>query len=353
VHRFWQAVEDLPGCAESFHDWKDALGDDFGSASFLLRRTGRLASRVACPSPGGSLCPRRVVWHGDGSIVAVCGNHPAECVRLRLTPDDIAVLELDWPKLAGQLCACLGIRLDLRKVEGIRHTRQVGHVDVAAGAAFRVHVTIPTEEEDLSRVAAELVGRTQPTALLVPTRRHLSLATLDVLSQHASDAAVLEEIINLGAPGKFACSTGPRMIFPSAWAATAPAETVGGRVWVLPADARWEQLIFEFEAAEMLRATFRGETRRFEPLDLSMRDHRSKRPTLQWTTLRLLAQTGGSLRSAKPSGATRVKKQKQALAAKLKSAFGIESDPIPWVPEAKEYRARFVVRGEPRLTTLR
>jgi hypothetical protein len=317
VRRFWQAVEDLPGCAESLHDWKDTLGDNFGSASFLLRRTGRLAPRVACPSPGGIDCPRRVVRHEDGSIAAVCGNHPAECHRLQLTLDDIAVLELDQPKLAEQLCTCVGIRLDLRKVEDTPRTWQIGHVDVAAGTAFPVHVTIPTEETELSRVAAKLVGRMHPTTLLVPTRRHLSLATLDVLSQHASDAAVLEEIVDLGAPGQFACAASPRRIFPSAWAATAPAEAVEGRVWILPADARWQQLVFEFEAAEMLRVSFRGTTRRFEPLDLGMRDQRSKRPTLQWTTLRALAQTGGSLRSAKPSGATRVKKQKQMLADKL------------------------------------
>lgn len=347
---FWKAVEDLPGCAETFHDWKDTLGDNFGLASFLLRRTGRLARRVACPSPGGIHCPRRVVHHGDGSIVAVCGNHPAECPCLQLTPDDIAVLELDWPKLTEQLCACLGVRLDLREVDGIRRTWQVGHVDVAAGAAFRVHLTIPTGEEDLARVAAELVGRTHPTALLVPTRRHLSLAALDVLSKYASDAAVLEEIIDLGAPGQLACSASPHVIFPNVWAATAPAEAAAGRAWILPVDAKWEQMIFEFEAAEMLRVTFRGETRRFEPLDLGMRDQRSKRPTLQWTTLRVLAQTAGWLRSAKPSGATKVKKQKQMLADRLRSAFGIEDDPMPWIPEARAYRARFVVRGESGLT---
>jgi hypothetical protein len=353
VRRFWQAVEDLAGNAESLHDWQDILGDDFGPASFLLRSMGRLASRIACPSPGGIHCPRRVVRHGDGSIVAVCGNHPAECLRFQLTPDDIAVLELDWPKLAAQLCGCVGIRLDRRKVEGVPRTWQVGQVDVAAGSAFRVHLTIPTEEADLNYLATELVGRTHPTALLVPTRRHLSLATLDVLSRYASDAAVLDEVIELGAPGQLACTVSPRVIFPSAWSATAPAEAAEGRAWILPADARWEQLVFEFEAAEMLRATFRGETRRFEPLDLGMRDQRSKRPTLQWTTLRVVAQTGGSLRSAKPSEAARIKKQKQMLADKLRSAFGIRADPIPWVPEAREYRARFVVRGEPRLTLTR
>ena len=81
MHRFWRAVEDLPGCAESLLDWKDALADDFEAASFLLRKTGTLAARVGCPSPGGVDCPRRVVRHGDGSIVAVCGNQPAECHR--------------------------------------------------------------------------------------------------------------------------------------------------------------------------------------------------------------------------------------------------------------------------------
>ena len=76
VRRFWQALEDLPGCAESLLDWQDAIGDEFDPVSFLLRKTGALAARVGCPSPGGADCPRRIVRHGDGSIVAVCGSQP-------------------------------------------------------------------------------------------------------------------------------------------------------------------------------------------------------------------------------------------------------------------------------------
>ena len=222
MHRFWQALEDLPGCAESLFDWKDALGDEFDAAAFLLRKTGALAERVGCPSPGGIDCPRRVVRHGDGSIVAVCGNQPAECHRLPLSLDDIAVLELDWPKLAEQLCACLGMRVDFRTIEGIPRTWQVGYVDVAAGAAFRVVATFPTQEGDLSRVTANLVGRTPPFALLVPTRRHLSPMAVAALSREGCDVAVLDEIIELGAPGQLICAASPRTLFSRTWAATAP-----------------------------------------------------------------------------------------------------------------------------------
>jgi hypothetical protein len=201
VRRFWQALEDLPGCAESLFDWKDAIGDEFDAAAFLLRKTGRLAARVGCPSPGGIDCPRRVVRHGDGSVVAVCGNQPAECDRLPLGLDDLAVLELDWSKLAEQLCGCLGIRGDFRAIDGIPRTWQVGFVDVAAGAAFRVNAIFPTQEADLSRVTAKLVGRTPPFALLLPTRRHLSPTTLVALSQDGCEVACSTRSSSLVCPG--------------------------------------------------------------------------------------------------------------------------------------------------------
>jgi hypothetical protein len=344
VRRFWRTLEDLPGCAESLFDWKDALGDAFDAAAFLLRKTGVLAARVGCPSPGGIDCPRRVVRHRDGSIVAVCGNQPAECHRLPLCLDDIAVLELDWPKLAAQLCACLGMQLDFRAIKGIPRTWQVGYVHVAAGAAFRVDAIFPTQEGDFS-VAAQLIGRARPSALLLATRQHLSPTVLDVLSRDGCEVAVLDEIIQFGAPGHLVCAASPRTLFPRTWAATAPAEAQDGRAWVLPADARWEEMRFEFEAREMLCVSFRNQTRRFEPADLNMQDNKTHRPNLQWVLLLSFARKAGVIERSALRDFDKVRSQKRQLSAKLRAAFGIPGDPIVWVKKEQAYRTRFVISG--------
>ena len=184
-----------------------------------------------------------------------------------------------------------------------------------------------------------------PFGVLVPTRRYLSADAVDVLSRNNSGVAALEELIDVTSSTELWRVPPPQSIFPRAWAAALPADESAKRAWILPPDTTWEHLVFEFEAEQMLRVMFRGESRSFEPIDLEMRDARTKKPTLQWTTLQALAVRDGSLRAAKPSEANRIKKQKQLLADKLRVAFGIEDDPLPWDPIDGAYHARFVIRG--------
>lgn len=344
MQRFLLALEDRPGGADSLFDWRDALGDQLDAAAFLLRRTGALARRVGCPSPGGADCPRRVIRHADGSVAAVCGNQPADCDRLTLSLDDLAILELDWPKLADQLCRCLGMRCDFRAIDGIPRAWQVGWMDVAAGAAFRVVASLPAQEADLDRVTLHLVGRLPKSALLLPTRRQLSPKLLDTLLAGGCDVAVLDEIIEFSGPGQLSCAAAPQTLFARTWDASAPAEAADGRAWALPADARWEELRFEFEAAEMLRITFRKQTRPFEPVDLTMRNAKTRRPNAQWALLRSFAIKDGVIaRTAK--GFDQVESQKQQLSRRLRAAFGIAGDPILWENGEQAYRTRFVISG--------
>jgi hypothetical protein len=53
--------------------------------------------------------------------------------------------------------------------------------------------------------------------------------------------------------------------------------------WVLPPDARWDELVIDFVEREVINIRFRGETRRFEPEQLGMKNRKNGRPTLQWT----------------------------------------------------------------------
>ena len=145
------------------------------------------------------------------------------------------------------------------------------------------------------------------------------------------------------------------MIMARSWASTrrrdlCPGSPVRGspgpqRAWVLPPDARWEELAIDFVEREVINVRFRGETRRFEPEHLGMKNRKNGRPTLQWTLLQQLALAGGELDWRDRGATTSIKKQKQALSDRLKAAFGIEGSPIKWDEARSAYVARFVLRA--------
>jgi hypothetical protein len=113
----------------------------------------------------------------------------------------------------------------------------------------------------------------------------------------------------------------------------------------MPADARWEEIMFEFVATEVVNLRFWGETRRFEPEHLGMKNQKNGRPTLQWTLLQQMALSGGQLAWSNSGATTRIKKQKQELSDKLRAAFGVEGDPIEWDGGINAYVARFALRA--------
>ena len=95
----------------------------------------------------------------------------------------------------------------------------------------------------------------------------------------------------------------------------------------------------------MINVRFRGETRRFEPEHLGMKNRKNGRPTLQWTLLQQMALAGGELDWRDRGATTSIKKQKQALSDRLKAAFGIEEDPSSGTRRGSAYVARFVLRA--------
>ena len=350
LDRFWQTLEELIGCADSRHGWSEALAGEFDQVSFLLRGTGTWASTIKCPSGGGEFCPRQVCPDGDGAFVAVCGNRPAQCHELKLSLDDVRVYALDVARLASDLANALCLRTDIPPAASARQTWRVGNCEFAAGATFPVYLTIQESEEDYVAALAKLqVLHEGPFAMLVPTRRVLANDLTVMVATRPIDLVVLGDVVNLAsAPASLSCAARPETVFAKAWAATIPAEGRGenDRAWVLPPDARWEEMRFEFEATEMLRVTFRKQTRRFEPVDLKMRDERKKRPNLQWTSLQGLARKRGVLDWIDPSETATGKKQKQAMSDQLRAAFGIADDPIVWDATQRAYCARFIICGD-------
>ena len=140
--RFWKSLDALPGCQTDTRAWAARLRNEWPAAAQLLRRTGALATSIACPSPGGPGCPRRVVRHDDGDIRAVCGDSPKICDDLDLTRDDIAILGLDRPKLIRAIASALALS-ERRAASNTGAVSEIGTHDVHAGRGFPVFLVVP------------------------------------------------------------------------------------------------------------------------------------------------------------------------------------------------------------------
>jgi hypothetical protein len=103
--------------------------------------------------------------------------------------------------------------------------------------------------------------------------------------------------------------------------------------------------VIDFVEREVVNIRFRGETRRFEPEQLGMKNRKNGRPTLQWTLMQGLALAGGELDWRDRGATTLIKKRMQALADRLKAAFRIEGRPIVWDKAKNAYVARVVLRA--------
>ena len=69
--KFWKTLDELVEAATDRREWQSRLGDEWDQLSSLLMSSGLLATSIACPSPGGDGCPRRVVRHDDLEVPVV------------------------------------------------------------------------------------------------------------------------------------------------------------------------------------------------------------------------------------------------------------------------------------------
>lgn len=311
-------------------------------AARLLRSTGRLVHAVACPSPGGDGCPRKIVRHGDGRIVAVCGDRPQRCERLDLHPDDIEVLEFDEQILCSELRRVLAFN-EPRIPATLTNLAHVGTIPARAGLGLPVLIGFPSIDEPITAhdVPTLSVGE-MPGLVLTPTG-----SFVDVLPGGWSSLS-LGEILGADDSRHFvAQEAAPALVDELKAKAIATSTFSHDVVWGLPPDARWEEMVFEFTAADALNIRFRGESRSFDAQQLDMKRNRTGKPTSQWALLQGFAENDGEFSWASTGADPTVKKQKQMLSDKLIKAFGIADDPINWDKRSNTYRTKFKIRGTP------
>lgn len=345
--KFWKTLDELTDAATDRHEWRAQLGDEWDRLFALLTSTGSLAMSIACPSPGGDGCPRRIVRHDGGSIRAICGDRPKACRDLDLAKDDIVVLRLDRAKLASEVSRAFGLANSPKRLEQ-SDVAQIGTHDVFAGRGFPVFLCVPgPQPSENVQPFQHVMALPGPKLLLVPTARSLPASIADHLDRVGVTTLALEDCLTLSAHGFEPVQPIETLCAGLFAELDALAETKTSRLaWPLPADACWPELTFRFIADQVLNVSFRGETKRFEPDALGMKNAKNGQPKAVWTYLKAFALKGGRLavHLGDPKKTSKHQKQKQALSISLRSAFGIADDPIPI--EGSEYVTRFVVSAD-------
>lgn len=347
LRRFWKALDEIPGAATDRLEWMAGLGDEGRYVEPYLKDTGRRATAVMCPFPGGDGCPRRVVTSAMGAMRAVCGSRLQACDALDLTPDDVAILALDRARLLRELARALDAEAAARANSSGR-VLQVGRHAVAAGLACPILLAIPGPAEPLTEDELREAGLDPAaTVVLVPCPTSLPAPLQARLVAAGHQVVALSEAVALGASGFEALHPPAVLLAPIRDALARRLHSVEAqRAWQLPPDATWGELTFALISDEVLNVSFRGQTRRLEPDQVGMKDGRSGKPTEAWAFLQVLARVGGTLGPLSADAVATHKKKKQALSGRLKRSFAIPGDPIRWDPRQRVYRTAFVIRDE-------
>jgi hypothetical protein len=133
-------------------------------------------------------------------IVAVCRCDRPDCPDIPLTPAEIEIWELHWPRLGRSLCDALGL-VPQEDESPFYNTLQIGSWPESAVPVF---LTIQTEPGDLRAAINELGVRHQdPFILLVPTAAHLKFACRELLAHRKADFLPLENNVLLTDDGGF------------------------------------------------------------------------------------------------------------------------------------------------------
>ncbi|MEQ9173143.1 MAG: hypothetical protein RIL09_00440 [Alphaproteobacteria bacterium] len=226
---------------------------------------------------------------------------------------------------------------------------RIGSHDVFAGRGFPVFLTVPgPAPTDDATPFDDVIGLPGPKVVLTPTNASLPASVIGNLQRADVTLFALGDLLVVNDQGSLEPAQPPDTLFSElrarveASSSTSPSNLA----WQLPPDARWEELGIRFIADEVINVSFRGETRRFEPDSLGMKNGKSGKATKQWLYLKLLGSRSGRLpvQPANGEDTNKLQKQKQALSKALRQAFGIPDEPIP--TEGGDYVTRFVINAD-------
>ncbi len=348
LRQFWLTLDELPGAATDRRDWMARLGEEFPAAQRYLRKTGRRATAIDCPSPGGEGCPRAVIRNAAGAFRAVCRSVTGRCDPVALDSADLDILELDAARLQQDLAAAFAVHAATGHSRVARVVR-LGEHGVAAGVAAPVLLVLPGPEQPLAEEELRYAGLgAERSVVLAPSAASLPASLQSRLSEHGHRVLHLSDIVAIER------GDGLRLVQPvdvllhdvrAALEARLGAAPAGPRV-ALPAGTTWGQVTLRCTSSATVICTAPGVSRQMDPVDFDMRSAKNAKPTAAWAFFLFLAMNDGVLKIDGSAIAPRVRKQKEALSRHLQDTFGIASDPIVWDTSQQAYVAAFVARDE-------
>ena len=345
---FWRALDELPGAATDRRDWQRRLAEEFVLARRYLRKTGRRAVSIDCPSPGGAGCPRAVIRLSSGGLRAVCRSDEGQCDPVALTPDDLDVLELDLPRLGQDLAAAFAAQ-PTNPIAAPARILPLGAHGIAAGVSAPLILAVPGPRCPLTIDDLRLAGvGGERAALLLPTAASLPSPLRARLIADGHQVIALDDVT--------ACTsgTGLALLQPvevllrairDALQERLSAKSAAPRV-PLPPGTAWGQITLRVTSSATVICAAPGVSRQMDPGDFAMRSAKNAKATAAWTFFLLLATQGGILSIPGGTIPPRARKQKEALSRHLQETFGLSEDPIPWDARQRAYVAAFVLRDE-------
>lgn len=347
LRRFWKTVDDLPDATTDRRDWTIRLGAEFPWAQPLLRETGRRATAIDCPSPGGDGCPRGVIRTADGGIRAVCRSATGRCDPLELQPTDIDILQVDSVRVKKALV----LAFELKAADEAASRGRVillGDYAIAAGVGAPVMLVVPRPARDLQMDHLYDAGLgSARTVLLMPTTTSLPASTRGRLAKQGHLLLALAEVTGMDAKDTLSAVQPPELLLRDIrdglldrLAAPQP----GPRIAV-PPGTTWSQLSLRLTSAETVICHVAGRSRQMDPGDFGMRSRTNAKPITGWSFFISLLAGGGSVKLAGGSSPS-LRQQKRALSRHLQATFGLADDPIRWVPAEQAYVTAFVAADD-------
>jgi len=303
---------------------------------------------MPCPAESHDGCPRRVIHHASGRIVAACGNHPALCESVDLHACDIEILQFD----ASRFTRLLAELLDLQPWHSLVSSRlsPVGDASPYAGSRIPVLLGFPTSGDPIgiSDFPNPVPGE-RPGLLLVPR-------IIETVAPESWLVAPLEQVVGVGDDGKLTLLAAGQGLLDGLRSRAGGTEKTSCLLWQLPRDAKWEELRFELTSEDRLLINFRKTTKAFDPHTFRMIDGRgANQRSRSWIALGWCIEGGGRLafadllarfhsrnRGKERPSLSAFRKTKETLARDLQVRFGLDDDPFR-TAGPQIYEARFKV----------
>jgi hypothetical protein len=289
-----------------------------------------------------------VVRHGSGDIVGICTSEVRQCDRRKLDKADLAIYRINYQKLAAKIAEAIGFTEQLEQIKGQAALWKLGSLNPQAEHSFPVYCFLGQTCSQVEKVVNHLcLTHDSPFVMIASLKKLVNDTSLAACSRHKSKLICIEDILNIDANGRVAAKDSAQTIIANWLDTVLPKSAKPGSEYKFPtpAGATWENFVFDFTATEMLLVKCGQIHERLEPEHLKMKNRNSGKPTLQWTLLRSLGKTGGSISWQDQDATDRVKKQKQELANKLKQTFQLSDDPMPWDEREKCYKSRFTIKA--------